>query len=379
MAIAMPLRPSVLTSSSPWLLSELAYDVRNRHGSNIGFDVFVPRHGHTQEAGVTNDITPTRLMLTPGKVDEIANKIHKRCETCRDWELSDGIADPVAIQFEAMATYFPDICSRDSALRGDAARAIENVFRVGLKLHELNPGRFRNRMVCVEVVCGALLKRYDDGNPDNPDEKNPWVAVFRRKDKLMWLFESFQGVVRAIEKDFRDAGLKFAIAMEFEPGAPYLFGLHSRGDYSALACADYATETRDLLELFVREIEFSGISGNLGVNFDLGHFRIAGIEPKAIEESGLSRHFVHAHICDHPPGMHTRDFPLGTWSRIGHPSMYAEYLSLLKRRAVHFAEHPDGLPFTGAVAIELEGCHHPGWLHSCIPALRSLLYQCNSN
>lgn len=93
----------------------------------------------------------------------------------------------------------------------------------------------------------------------------------------------------------------------------------------------------------------------VGFNIDVAHFKIDGV--RADELKPFAKRILHAHVSDHPPSMHTHDQSVGEWTNvIQGESAYQEYFDFLTRVALERIEKP-GLPFTGTVAIELEGCN----------------------
>jgi hypothetical protein len=94
--------------------------------------------------------------------------------------------------------------------------------------------------------------------------------------------------------------------------------------------------------------------------------RIAKIRAETLNE--FADRLVHAHIADHP-GAHTRDQAPGSWTAALSPdSGYLPYLRLLAERAQRH-QPTAGLPFSGAFALELEGCDSLSPVYSSIPIM----------
>jgi sugar phosphate isomerase/epimerase len=178
------------------------------------------------------------------------------------------------------------------------------------------------------------------------------VFVSRREEKLDLLMASLKQAVGMMpDENLPDA--RFAIALELEPGRVYVL---NEFNWLKEACA---------------RIRADGLlARHVGVNLDLAHARIAGVQPGDL--AGLEDRLVHAHIADHPPAMHTRDQALGAWTALDQGGgSYRPFLQILARRPSQ-----SGLPFSRAVALELEGAHRMKWIRDSIAGLRHLLTAC---
>jgi hypothetical protein len=113
------------------------------------------------------------------------------------------------------------------------------------------------------------------------------------------------------------------------------------------------------------------LAKHVGLNVDIAHMRIARI--KAADLRPFVDRIVHAHISDHP-GMHTHDQIVGSWTNPGlRKGGYSEYLDLLLNRAHSASGQEDSgnsVPFSGAVAVELEGSDRMFWIHDSLARLK---------
>lgn len=341
------LRTSVISSSSSKSLRALMQEVRQVHGPDTAIDLFVPRPQDAREIGLQLDenTTPTELMASHG--DEIRKWFSQTC---------------AGMSIAALATYFPDVTSTDNRRRTPAVHALIHSVQLSLDLMRLN----LMAVACVEAVCGNRLepRAIETDLGTAVPHSLPWVVEYSLSSKLDRLCQSLREVVRKVKasKDYK--GERFVIALELEPGEPYVL--------------KDAKSIRDL----TRRIEADqDLSEHVGLNLDIAHMMIAGIrasdlcpdgQTKAARTHGLNsvtQRIAHAHIADHPR-MHTRDQPVGVWT---HDTLYREYLQLLTRRANQARTDANALPFTGAVALELEGCSRMSWVHWSLAETKRLL------
>ncbi|HEX4610298.1 MAG TPA: hypothetical protein VH092_19060, partial [Urbifossiella sp.] len=346
------LAPAVMTSCSTRPLAEFVAEVREVGGA-ARFDLILLRE---------TDLDAFRRSLDPGyklpaqsrHAADPANPVTRfladadpaRCDQLADWIAAQlpprGPDDrPVA----ALATYLPGVTSLTAAHRADAVRALANCVRVGLSLQ----ARGRMREVVVELVCGSILDRC--GCPAcaraNP-HGHPRCHVSDRGQKVELLVRSLREVVAAVAAG--GAAPRFALGLELEPGPTYVLN-----DIDAID------------RLMALSSENPLIRDHVGLNIDIAHMRIAGIAADRL--APWRDRIVHAHVADHPPGMHTRDQPPGTWTPVYTPdSPYHPYVRLLADRARAY-EPGHGLPFSGAVALELEGCDRIDWVYQGVPAV----------
>jgi hypothetical protein len=208
----------------------------------------------------------------------------------------------------------------------------------------------------VEIVCGTVI------DPGPEGRSSPRRDVYHRDYKLDLLCCS---LTRVIERVIEEVGEShpFALALETEPGEVYVL--------------NHQESIRKIVERLDGTIRVEGanlklLREHVGLNVDIAHMRIAGI--KATDLRPFVDWIVHAHISDHP-GVHTHDQIVGSWT---HPCRlkggYREYLDLLLERATSaHSQRNTGrkpLPFSRAVAVELEGCDRMFWIHDSLARLK---------
>lgn len=343
------LTPSVITSSSPLPLGTFFEEVLDVH-PEAAFDLMILRH----EDAVQFDLEekPRITDLVAERLDIIQEKLSKALES-RPAKKADQ-----PLRIPALATYFPDVSSMNNERREAACKAIVNCVKL---FHDLQNRKDELDLdispACVEIVCGSLLEPVEEPNADKPS----WVLQYTLPAKIEQLVTS----LKKIEEDLENCHKPYALSLEVEPGPSYVL---SDGD-SLLSVYDA-----------IRKAELK----HVGLNLDIAHFKIAGISPSflkgqhegGIQGPNLTHWIVHSHIADHPLRMHTRDLSLGAFSNLEHfPSDFCGYLDLLMDRAVDYEKNKGGLLFSGAVALELEGCGRVTWIHDSIGQLKRLLHQ----
>jgi len=121
-----------------------------------------------------------------------------------------------------------------------------------------------------------------------------------------------------------------------------------------------------------------------GINLDFAHFFINGVDAADLRTNALGGRIVNAHISD-TAGAHMQDLIPGAYNRILGPrgadgvemrSKYTEYASLLWER---LEGNPNGLPFTGAVSVELEFCDWVDWVRTALRKTSYLLEAARPN
>jgi sugar phosphate isomerase/epimerase len=107
----------------------------------------------------------------------------------------------------------------------------------------------------------------------------------------------------------------------------------------------------------------------VGLNFDLGHFMIADISAETAARYG--DRFVNAHISDHP-STHIKDQVPGRWNSVFRNPEKFEAMVGVYHEAVQLRKR-GGLPISGSVSLELEGCGNHAWINQGLGTLRHLL------
>lgn len=361
------LQRSVITSCSPKPLENLIRDLQSISGLSL-IDLYVLRDvdlRHMKAVGMHLE-QPSDL---PAELDAdssaIVMSLRSNVEVVADWveEIFKSCRQTNDIAIAALATYFPHITNRSRQLfafdngeklsrRQLATKAIANTVRLACELRD----RGVMKHAVVEIVAGTIL---DDCHCNRciVAKAHDKHVIFEstKKSKIRMLCEGLLDVVNEVNQP------DWAFAIELEPGATYVI---NSGD-----------SIRQLLDIANKD--YSELVPHLGLNLDIAHANITrrkeALEGKValLDFREFKDYVVHAHICD-TPGMHTRDQQLGTWTPVEHHNS-SEYgdLRLLTELANDIANRKTPLPFTGAVAVELEGCGRMAWVHT---SLSRLLY-----
>ncbi len=340
-----PLRPAVMTSSSERRLADLFHEVQTISGISL-FDILLVRRPEMIDSGVVNQ-------------DEFRNAYHRMSEIVADTKkflrIEEHIVREVCsqgVEVSAIATYFPDISATDEDARKRAVDAVQNSVKTAIRLCR---ERNRRNIPCmrypiVEIVCGSVVDRK---SADPADAARRTVSP--QDKKLEILFRSLEEVVRSVRSNH---GGSFGIALELEPGETYV-----------LNSLDTLNRIDDWLTSAETNRNAEGLHRHIGFNLDIAHMRIAGITDADL--TTFKDRIVHAHISDHP-GMHTHDQVVGSWTDYRNArGGYTAYWKLLNQRLASAAT-TDNIrpPFSGAVAIELEGCNRIAWIHDSVTRLR---------
>jgi hypothetical protein len=254
----------------------------------------------------------------------------------------------------ALATYFPDITSHNRTEWSRAVEALANTVQIAIELRKNGWMKYP----IVEIVCGTILDRCncDDCARQRQLAKPKDIVLMSTFDaKLRRLRQGLKEMVCKLPRQYRKQD--FYVALELEPGLPYVLN----GEWA--------------LARVMRMIEApkSGLASFVGLNVDIAHMRMAKVTA-AMLEPHMDK-IMHAHIADHPC-MHTRDQIVGSWTHLERDDEFgfASYLRLLSKRAKSVQTKGSGLPFSGAVALELEGCGRMSWIHESLCAMRRLFY-----
>jgi hypothetical protein len=328
---------SVMTSSSLRDLRDLIHEV-TLIGGVEQFDLMLIRDVDLIQAKIYDECTPLKRMASIVRDDGFMKKI-------AEWfELQ---TKDLHLKIPALATYFPDVSSVHECRRQEAVDAIVNCIRFAFELRQVS-------VPIVEIVCGTIIEpaEWNNGQP------SARVNEYHLDHKMDQLFTSLHDVVTRVA-DEHGNDRQWALALEMEPGETYLLN----GLEAMQAVAERLDGTRPLPKEVPKDA-LRSLQLHVGYNIDIAHMRIAGVEADQLSE--FRDRIVHAHIADHP-GMHTHDQPLGSWTNVvRYDGGYVPYLGLLMERL----DNSTDLPFSGAVAIELEGRNDIMAIQHSITALR---------
>jgi sugar phosphate isomerase/epimerase len=323
---------SVMTSCSVRYLPDLLAELQIATGGDVVVDLLMLRREDLRHMTMENvPIVGDSALSVLSNLDNVPHIVK--------WLV--GHLRPRGARVAALATYVPQITSFNNSHRHRAIDALVGCVAIadrlcaeGLMAHPI-----------VEIVCGTKTDRCKC--PTCKAEQSNEITVSDTEAKLRTLIKSLKLLKR--RASCRGVG-EFYIAVEMEPGATYVLN------------------SLEAMRLFHTMIQANPrLASHVGFNLDIAHMRIAEIE--ALSLSPLAGRILHAHISDHP-FMHTRDQPVGKWTSVECASLtgYTPYLQLLANRME--APLPDGhLPFSGAVALELEGCNRISWIRQSLGAM----------
>jgi sugar phosphate isomerase/epimerase len=332
------IRPAVMTSSSERALPELFSEVRTISGVDC-FDLMVPRRGDLPVD--TNVFSRMSAVMA----DE------ERLRQYRKYFI-DATAE-ADVEICALATYFPDITSESEQDRNVAIQAVVNVMRLAMSLADQprKSGECRMRHPIVEIVCGTIVDPPPTAGPDSED-RDVWSIEYKRDQLCRSLARCVEEIRRAPEAKEVSS---FALALEMEPGETYVLNSEE-----AMLGILKRIEGRHPVDGLDCEL----LQRHVGFNVDIAHLRIERIPATVLET--FRHRIVHAHISDHPR-MHTHDQHVGSWTNSSlTEGGYSDYLRQLLLRA----EQPTDVPFSGGVAVELEGCNRILWIHESLTQLQ---------
>ncbi len=360
-----PIEVSVLSSCSTRRLCELLTDVATATGSTL-FDLMALREVDVRE--ITSPTPwPPPVFTQSGR--RPANEL-TRYLGIRDPAGTDGTDVDIAAwmagqlgradqllghpadrkcRVAALATYLPWLSAVDTRLRNEAVRALTNAVLVACRLHR--GGRMTHAVV--ETTCGTCHDpcwcTHCHATPYGRCHVSP-PTVKRRI-----LLDSLSRVVNAVRATPVSAAVdhRFYIALEYEPGVSY--------NLNSLDALDFIFDGVDARPELVDHV---------GVNLDIAHMRIDRVS--AADLATFAHRILHSHVADHPELLHTRDLPPGLVTpALTTDSPYFDYFQLLSRRLADTRKPGyDGLPFTGACAIELEGVDRTDYVYHGIPTTR---------
>ncbi len=388
------LRQAVLSSCSDRPLCELIAELRAIDGVDL-FDLLLLREIDIWEIERSKDAqgrerkllpllpadgmdtrTSTQILAIEDNLTPISEWIREQFRKSAPTGSSSGLA---ANRISAFATFFPDITSRSQekvALPGTrldgmhtprelAILALVNTVKLALGLKDLIADSCspRKPVAIVEIVCGTILDRCQcpECEGDRRNRGFDRAVIAKREYKYDLLCGALEQVCSRLEGEDSD----WALAMELEPGPTYVLQ-----DLDAIGQVFARLDALD-----------TRVAAHVGLNLDIGHMKIAEVYVTSPQQLGqghlpgleqFADRIVHTHISDHP-GMHTRDQVVGVWNPVERlDSVDYSYLTLLAEVADGTRGRNNGLPFSGTVALELEGCSRIGWVHRSVTAMKHM-------
>ena len=360
------LKCSVMTSCSELELSKLASELLLT-GDVSNLDLYVlrdvdiqaiqasGRHLELPEVDSLDRRSSAIIMSRNSNVDVV-------CEWVKDCLEST--------QISALATYFPHIVDLNQERHrltyedGEqyltrnqiALRALCNTILLAIELCKASV----MEKPIVEIVAGTIL----DDCSCNECMSTPTKRVFEsnRDAKIKQFCEQILEVIRCVRER---SDHPFWIAVELEPGDTYVFNSPESLEKMFRVAEQIDLQASDDFKL----------CDHLAVNLDIAHLAIYKASEGLSDQNAidqilrLENKIVHAHISDNP-GMHTRDQPLGSWSRIENATSFENRLiSILAKIAIE-RDPENELPVSGAISLELEGCARLQWILRSLAAMK---------
>lgn len=350
------MRISVITSSSLRRLPEFMAEVKY-HAPGSVFDFFFLRETDIKSISAGLPHPPHADPKPRPAPPKTAFDLWRRPQdlqlkrVTQDWCLSHfAWMKAQGLSIGAFASYFPGISSMDKGAFDTAVHGLTDAVVLALTANE----RGVMDIPVVEAVCGIVSERCQCIQCVGGRH----VAVFSDEAKQERLVEGLRAVVRTVNRLLRrkkTTNRRFLIGLELEPGNGYVL-----------------RDGKTLDQILSRIGADPDLAPHVGLNLDIGHMRLAGVSAGHLSDHLGS--IVHAHISDHPR-MHTRDHYIGAWTDVAHTNEFDDYIRLLHKRAgaPSPSPGPGALEFSGAIAIELEGCNRLEWVLRSIQELRRLL------
>jgi hypothetical protein len=252
----------------------------------------------------------------------------------------------------AVASFLPEISSRNDESRGMARDALVFLLELSACLNDVHSQRIR----VVELVGGSRIAGAWPGidtTRNAPGEAHKvFVANWERTETTQKRLMDELKVV-AVHAD----RLGLSLGLELEP--------------SKLCVIRDLQSYRDLLSIHRGDSSGGAELGRrVGLNVDIGHFScLAGISAAELRyDEVLWPRILHGHISDH--GAAHCDLPIGT----RHSNKYFKpFLHLLAERGRHCLNGQGMADFSGHVSVELEACRDNALVAACVKDLVKLL------
>ncbi len=341
------LSAAVLSTSSLLPLSRLMEVVHRIH-PNTSIDLFLLRDVDIREIeGVCVSIG---IDTTENLVDMLADD--RIVPVIINWATQSMREHPVKLS--GIATYLPSISSGGDD--GLTVLALVNCVRISCELFKM--GLMETPIV--EIVCGAMAERCpcvscmqlkSDYQVDSKNDRAELLLVGDRTAKLNMLVAKVSEAVQMLGV-YNE--MPWSFGLELEPGINYVL---NGGD-----------AIREVIGILISPDVPESVRRRVGLNLDIAHYVNALVS--VADVVALQEYFVHCHVCENP-GMHTRDLPVGVWGTVAGADSVAKYLRTLDK--IGATREKGTRPFSGRVALELEGCGRISWLQDGLARLQQRL------
>ncbi len=333
--------PISVLLSELWLLRTYALD-------------FYPREFDIRKALGMQPTDPTQdssaeVFADDGKVSQIADYVAGQIQEATKVIL-DAYGEQVpkeAFRIPAVATFFPDLVSREERLADQAGEALAGAIRLAAAL---GAG-------VVEFVLGRTVERCHNSPANLGEHTGPRCDYVYESDPVIAIKRAVAVLKKHACPVARDLGIR--LAAEIEPGFSYVLN------------------SRSTIDAFLSELNNRSINDCVGLNLDIGHLIILSHTTKPLNRitPNIARHWkksiFHAHISDNI-GHHYGDLVPGVLH-----DLYAADDEEAFDKWVKFCWEcaKDNEMFTGYLAVELEGCSRIQWIQRSLLRLGYLIRQ----
>lgn len=254
-----------------------------------------------------------------------------------------------------IASFIPEIGrskNDDSATRDVGIRAVTNLLKLA---HQIDALSIRETPRFVEIVAGSLFRSVRKEERTTHPTSGYFVGLHKPESLRRDLLEALEKVVSDTPR------IRTPLAIECEPGQYFLVQ-----DWTSLKDIAYELDANKTLR------------SRVGINLDVSHFKLAGIDPTWIRHDQKVRdRIVHAHLSGSHRCSHFGDLPpLGLMDEAESQAdfvrrEYEPWIDLLRTIAGDVRDN--GLPFSGHVSLELEAAKCVGDVRNGLEQLIDLL------
>jgi len=245
----------------------------------------------------------------------------------------------------AIASFVPEITRAVGSREGKlAVAAIGALVQFARDLWELG-----HEPRIVELVAGSRIQGICAQQVKGAPDINYYACLLDEDTAWSRLLGNLEAAVQYIPRKEK----RIALALELEPGLYFLL-------------RDAVTVDRLARKL----TESPALRSRVGLNLDVAHWRIAGIDPATVRQNPAVRgRIVHAHISGHHRCAHFGDIPL---FELNQPGDFAPWLDLLDD-LVGASEGEGSLKFSSFVSVEYEAAKDPGLVRKSVSQFVGLL------
>jgi len=305
------IKVAALTSYSSEPLDKKIRDLASHGQTLLDLYCFCPNDLPSLSTRTSHSAWPRRILqqLTP---DKAAAKLRAMCDEAAEK------ANTRRIDICGLASFLPDISLPDKASTlNPNGRTV--TIQVLQRLLDFMAALRRKRFACrvLELVAGHTVVRADG----RLQEGRPVLKLLDENACYEALGDSLQKLVDYRSRVFPEDPP--ALAIELEPGACLLRDWRS-------------------LEKLLQVVKSLPLTG---VNVDIGHMIILGLDRPHLFEGPVKDYVVHSHISDNARS-HFADLPVGTW----HPKeLFLKWL-----RSLHDHAAGESPCYQGFLSVELE-------------------------